>query len=135
MRFTNAAGYGISACSYLATLPADQVASNTAICRAFKMPDRFVSQVMLQLAKAGIVTSTRGVQGGYQLARPANKISLLEIIEAIDGPIDSHGDLELAGMSKDSKATVGKALAALEADARKRLAAITLADLRAAKAA
>jgi Rrf2 family protein len=105
------------------------------ICNAYQMPDRFVSQIMRLLASAGIVTSTRGVQGGYKLAKPAGKISLLEIVEAIDGPIGANGDLDIAGLAKDSKASVEKALSAIEADARKRLAAITLADLRAAKAA
>jgi Rrf2 family protein len=135
MQFTNAAGYGISACSYLASVPTDQYASNTAICKAFKMPDRFVSQVMLQLAKVDIVESVQGRFGGYRLSKPANKTTLLEVVEAIDGPIGANGDVDLAGLSRDSQTAVGKALAAIEADARKRLAAITLADLRAAKAA
>jgi Rrf2 family protein len=86
------------------------------------------------LVTAGIVTSTRGRDGGYKTAKPASKISLLEIVEAINGPIESNGDLHIAALSKNSTATVEKALAAIEADARKRLAAITLADLRAAKA-
>jgi DNA-binding IscR family transcriptional regulator len=83
------------------------------------------------LVSAGIVTSTRGVQGGYKLAKPANKISLLEIVEAID----VNGDLDIAGLSKDGRASVEKTLSAIEADARKRLAAITPADLKLAKAA
>ena len=98
------------------------------------MPDRIVAQIMRLLVSAGIVTSTRGVNGGYKLAKPANKITLLEIVEAIDGPIGANGDVDLAGLSKDSSAAVEKALAAIEADARKRLAKVTLADLRAAKA-
>jgi Rrf2 family protein len=135
MKLTRAATYGISACSHLASAPAGQIVSNTTICEAYQMPDRFVLQVMRMLVTAGIVTSTRGVAGGYKLAKPASKISLLEIVEAIDGPIEWNGDLHIAGLSKDGKASVEKALSAIEADARKRLAAVTLADLRAAKAA
>jgi Rrf2 family iron-sulfur cluster assembly transcriptional regulator len=135
MRLTNAATYGIASAAYLASAPAGEVVSNMTICNAYEMPDRFVAQVMRLLVSAGVVKSVRGVQGGYKLAKPANKISLLEIVEAIDGPIGANGDLDLTGMSKDSAATVEKALAAIEADARKRLAAVTIADLRAAKAA
>jgi Rrf2 family protein len=105
------------------------------ICNAYQMPDRFVSQIMRLLVSAGVVTSTRGVHGGYKLAKPANKITLLEIVEAIDGPVESNCDLHIAGLSKDGKASVEKALSAIEADACKRLASITLADLKAAKAA
>ena len=135
MKLTRAATYGISAAAYLASAPAGEIVSNTTICNAYQMPDRFVLQIMRMLVSAGIVKSLRGRDGGYKLAKPTNKITLLEIVEAIDGPIDANGDLDLAGMSNDSKATVEKALAAIEADARKRLAAVTLADLRAAKAA
>jgi Rrf2 family protein len=134
MRFTQAASYGLSACSYLADAPADEVVPNMTICSALKMPDRFVSQVMRLLATADVVTSTRGRDGGYQLAKPASKISLLEIIEAVDGPIGANGPVALAGVSKVGQAMVEKAYAAAAADLRKRLASVTLADLRAAKA-
>jgi Rrf2 family protein len=135
MKLTRAATYGISAAAYLANAPAGDVVSNTTIFNAYQMPDRFVAQIMRLLVAAGIVTSTRGVQGGYKLAKAANRITLLEIVEAIDGPIGRNGDIDLAGMSKDSKASVVKTLTAIEADARKRLATVTLADLRAPKAA
>ena len=135
MRFTQAAGYGISACSYLANVPADEVVPNMTICSALKMPDRFVSQVMRLLATADVVTSTRGRDGGYQLAKPASKISLLEIIEAVDGPIGGDDIPDMAGVSTYGQAMAAKAYAAASAALRKRLAAITLSSLRAAKAA
>jgi Rrf2 family protein len=135
MKLTRAATYGIASAAYLASARAGEVVSNTTICNAYQMPDRFVLQVMRLLVTAGIVKSLRGVNGGYTLARPANKISLLEIVEAIDGPIGANDDIDLAGLSKDSTAAVEKALASIEADARKRLAAVALADLRTAKAA
>src|SRR5687767_9333284 len=105
MKLTRAATYGISAAVYLASASAGEIVSNMTICDAYEMPDRFVAQVMRLLVSAGIVTSTRGVQGGYTLAKPASKISLLEIVEAIDGPIGANGDLDLAGLAKDSKAS------------------------------
>ncbi len=66
--------------SYLASAPAGEVVSNTTICNAYKVPNKFVLQVMRLLVLAGIVTIRRGVQGGYTLAKPANKITLLEIV-------------------------------------------------------
>lgn len=135
MKLSRAATYGISAAAYLASAPAGEIVSNMTICNAYEMPDRFVAQIMRLLVSAGIVTSTRGVFGGYKLAKAANKITLLEIVEAIDGPIGRNGDVELAGLAKDSTATVEKALTAIESDTRKRLRSITLASLRSAEAA
>ena len=135
MKLTRAATYGISAAAYLANAPAGEVVSNATICHAYQMPDRFVLQIMRVLVAAGFVTTTRGRDGGYKLAKPAGKITLLEIVEAIDGQIGANNAVDLAGMSKESQAKVDHAFAAIEAETRKRLAAVTLADLRAAKAA
>jgi Rrf2 family protein len=135
MRFTQAAAYGISAVTYLANTPAGEIVSNTTICNVLQMPDRFVLQVMRLLVIAGIVKSTRGVYGGFQLAKPANKVTLLEIIEAVDGPIGARNDLALVGVSKEGRASVENALTAIEVDTRRRLAAVNLSDLRAMKAA
>lgn len=55
------------------------------------MPD----PILWKLVNQGILTSTRGVNGGYTLAKPAGKITLLEIVEAIDGPV---GQTELVDM-------------------------------------
>ena len=134
MKLTRAA-YGISAAAHLANAPAGEVVSNTTICNAYQMPDRFLLHIMRMLVTAGVVKSMRGRDGGYKLAKPASQITLLEIVEAIDGPIGANRDVDLAGISKDSRATVEKTLNAIEADARKRLAAVMLADLRAARAA
>ena len=135
MRFTQAAGYGISAAAYLASASAGDIVSNTVICDALQMPNRFVLQIMRMLVNAGIVSSVRGRDGGYKLAKPAIRISLLEIIEAIDGALGANDAVDLAGMSKESQAKVDHALATIEAETHKRLAAVTLADLKLAKAA
>ena len=99
------------------------------------MPERFVLQIMRTLVNAGMLQSSRGVAGGYTLVKPAAKIILLQIVETIDGPLGDKRPVGLTGMTKDSQAKIEKAMAAIEADARRRLAAVTLADLQAAKAA
>ena len=53
------------------------------------IPERYLVQILLQLKGAGLVHSTRGAAGGYRLARPAESISLREVLSAIDGPTEA----------------------------------------------
>jgi len=73
------------------------------IAEAYGIPDRYLVQILLQLKGAGLVTSTRGASGGYRLARAASRISLSEILSAIEGPDTTHRD---ASGSKRSTAAV-----------------------------
>jgi len=57
-----------------------------AIAEQHQIPQRFLVQILLQLKGAGLVASTRGASGGYQLARSPEDISLAEIIQVIEGP-------------------------------------------------
>jgi len=57
------------------------------IAAAIHVPVPTVSKILKILARAGLVVSLRGAKGGYLLARPANEISLVDIIHAMDGPI------------------------------------------------
>jgi Rrf2 family transcriptional regulator, cysteine metabolism repressor len=58
------------------------------IAERHSIPERYLVQILLQLKGAGLVHSTRGASGGYRLARPAEAISLGEVLSAIDGPGD-----------------------------------------------
>ena len=60
---------------------------NAAIAREKQIPPSFLAKIVSQLSVAGVVQTSRGARGGVSLARPAEDISLLEVIEAIDGPI------------------------------------------------
>ncbi len=51
------------------------------------IPEEYLEQLMMPLKRAGLVRSQRGVRGGYTLARPASQITVLEILEALEGPI------------------------------------------------
>jgi Rrf2 family protein len=59
------------------------------IARAQDIPPKFCESILLQLRRGGIVYAQRGPEGGYWLAKPVQQISLLEIIEVIDGPLGS----------------------------------------------
>jgi Rrf2 family cysteine metabolism transcriptional repressor len=61
-----------------------QPARVKSIAEAHGIPPRFLVQILLQLKAAGLVMSTRGAAGGYQLVRPPDKISLADVVNAID---------------------------------------------------
>ncbi len=56
------------------------------------IPERYLVQILLRLKGAGLVQSVRGASGGYHLARPAQRISLLDVLNAIDGPPEPMPD-------------------------------------------
>jgi Rrf2 family protein len=61
------------------------------------IPTRYLEQIFQRLRRAGLVTSKRGPGGGYRLARSASEISLRDIVEAVDGPLDGPTDLGESG--------------------------------------
>ena len=54
------------------------------------IPEKFLVQILLQLKRAGLAQSVRGPQGGYRLAAAPDQLSLLQIVEAIDGPLEEQ---------------------------------------------
>ena len=90
---------------------------------------------MRTLCVAGIVTCSRGVSGGFQLKKAASEITLLDIVEAIEWPMERHIDSLQFAMPQSTRRTLTPALYDATVDARKRLAAVALADLRASEAA
>lgn len=87
MQITRQADYAVRAVQYLTGLRPGEHTSTAQIAREQKIPATFLAKIVAQLSTAGILRATRGVHGGVMLARPANDISLLEVVEAIDGPI------------------------------------------------
>jgi Rrf2 family protein len=85
MRISAKVDYAIRAMAELAAAPglvtAEQLAS------AQSIPPKFLESILSQLRSGGLVSSQRGSAGGYQLARPANEISIADVIRELEGPI------------------------------------------------
>jgi Rrf2 family protein len=71
----------------LAHADGDRPTSLAGIAKADKLPHAYIEQLVGALRRAGLVTATRGHAGGYRLARPADEISLVDAVRALDGPI------------------------------------------------
>jgi Rrf2 family protein len=86
MQITRQADYAVRAVLFLARSGENRIATNL-IAEEQRIPPSFLAKIVSQLSIAGLLHTSRGARGGVTLARNAKEISLLEVIEAIDGPI------------------------------------------------
>lgn len=87
MQITRQADYAVRAVLYLASLGESGRAPTGQIAREQQVPPSFLAKIVSQLSVAGLLHTSRGARGGVSLARNPHDISLLEVIEVIDGPI------------------------------------------------
>jgi Rrf2 family protein len=87
MKLTRASSYALHAVDYMARQGEKKPVASHHIAEARGIPERFLLKVLKPLVSAQVLQSVKGPNGGYRLAKPASKISMLEIVEAVDGPI------------------------------------------------
>jgi Rrf2 family protein len=81
--------HGMIAMGYIAKQTEGYWVTSEELAQKFDMPKEFMQKIMNQYVRAGILQPKRGPQGGFSLAKPAKDISLLEIIEAVEGSLKS----------------------------------------------
>jgi Rrf2 family protein len=130
MRITAKADYAVRAAVELASHSTGEPVKADQIAEAQSIPVNFLENILAELRRAGIVESRRGAAGGYLLARPAEEISLADVIRAVEGPLAN-----VRGMSPDLLEYEGSAeklrdvWVALRAGVRAVLEQVTLADV------
>src|SRR5690242_12184532 len=87
MKLTRASSYALHAVAFMAAQKSDKPVASHHIAHARGIPERFLLKVLKPLVSARVLLSIKGPNGGYRLARQPNDISMLEILEAVDGPI------------------------------------------------
>src|SRR3989442_9869842 len=103
LRLTKKADYGLMALKYLAEQTDGSAQSAKDIAEAYHIPQQLLAKILQTLAKAGLLVSHAGTNGGYALAKPAREIRAFDVIRAIDGPlfitscITIHGPCDLVG--------------------------------------
>jgi Rrf2 family protein len=87
MKMTRASSYALHAIVHIAAnKPGTPLASHE-IAQAHGIPERFLLKVLKPLVSAGLLSSVKGPRGGYRMAKTPGQITLLEVVEAVDGPI------------------------------------------------
>ncbi|HHY88791.1 MAG TPA: Rrf2 family transcriptional regulator [Chloroflexi bacterium] len=87
MQITRQADYALRAMLYLSKMGPNQRAATSQIAEEQRIPPSFLAKIISQLSIAGLIHTSRGARGGVSLARPPEEISILEVVEAIDGPL------------------------------------------------
>jgi Rrf2 family protein len=110
LKLTKKADYGLIALRHLASTPG-ATASTKDIADAYRLPVPLLAKVLQQLTREKILQSVAGTNGGYKLARPANRITALEVVRAIDGPVIlTHCFTEHGTCDQSDKCTVREPL-------------------------
>lgn len=87
MQITRQADYAVRAVLHLAQIKNGDRAATSTVAKEQHIPPSFLAKIISQLSIAGLLHTSRGARGGVMLARDPREITLLEVVEAIDGPI------------------------------------------------
>ena len=121
--------YAVRALLTLAAEPATPM-TGEAVATAQRLPVKFIENTLVDLRRAGFVTSQRGREGGYRLARPAADIVVADVIRALEGPLaEVRGERPEDTVYEDAAANLQQVWVAVRAALRLVLESVTLADI------
>ncbi len=128
---TNRTDYGLRALIYLAGAKGPWTKA-AEIATAMAIPSGFLQLILQELQRSGLVTSRSGPNGGYSLARPAASITICEIVESLEGPLDT-GECALRGgpCHWEDVCALHRVWSEARAALRERLQSATLAEVAA----
>jgi Rrf2 family protein len=129
MKLSRASSYALHALAYMAGQSPDKPVASHLVAEARGIPERFLLKVLRPLVSAQVLRSVRGPNGGYRLLKPAKQVTLLDVVEAVDGLVRG----EAPAVGKNGGAAMDKRLQGVRDGAgaltRERLGKVTLADL------
>jgi len=103
MQITRASDYAVRVMIHLASLPAGSTVRQSEMSKATGVSGHFLSKVLQQLVRARLIRSQRGSGGGYALSAPAESVSMMDVIQAMEGPVRLNQCIE-EGPSCERKA-------------------------------
>jgi Rrf2 family protein len=130
MRMSAKAEYAVRAMTQLASIPAGDLLTTEEVAKSQGIPSQFLVDILSDLRADRLVRSHRGRDGGYQLGRPADQISIADVLRCIDGPLASVRDIGLGDLPYSGPtAALADVWRALRASMRSVLEETTLADV------
>jgi Rrf2 family transcriptional regulator, cysteine metabolism repressor len=107
LSITTKSPYALSALVELHRLQAAGPVPIAELARRREIPVQFLEQLFASLRRAGILRSQRGVKGGYSFARPSTEVTVLEVVELLDGPIGAGATGVFAQAAQAARAVLG----------------------------
>jgi len=104
VKISRSTGYALLAVGYIAQHQDQKIILSQDISKKYDIPLEYLLKILQQLVRANVLRSKRGPRGGFSLARPPRKITMLQIVEAVDGPIINQ--LNLAEQAHGEKTSV-----------------------------
>ena len=130
MRISSKADYAVRATAELAAVEGAGPVTAERLSKAQDIPLTFLLKILSELRHAGVVRSHRGAEGGYLLARPADQISLADVIRAVEGPLASVHEARPEEIRYEGPArALREVWIAVRANLRAVLEHVTLADI------
>jgi Rrf2 family protein len=90
MRISRSTGYALLAVGYIAKNIDKKIILSQTISKEYDIPLEYLLKILQQLVRANVLRSKRGPRGGFSMSQKPTKISMLQIIEAVDGPLAGH---------------------------------------------
>ena len=128
MKISPAAEFAVRGVLVLAEQYGQGPVTLNAVCDERHLPKQYLSKLFASLAKADLVTPIRGKRGGYVLTRDPKGITLLEVIEAIEGPLALNYCQHAPSKCGDAQCLIRPVWAALQQAFREKLSSVKLAD-------
>ena len=130
LKLTKKADYGLMAMKHLAEHAAQGACSAKDVAESYGIPPEALAKILQRLAKAGLLHSQHGINGGYTLARSANEISAYEVIRAIDGPLFITSCITVRGeCGQSEKCTIREPLRKVNESIEQVLRRIKIAEM------
>lgn len=134
MRVSTKSDYALRALIELAAEEGDKAVTADELGRRQDIPHGFLQSILGDLRKAGILLAQRGQSGGWRMARPADGVTMADVIRAVDGPLVSVYGVRPESVSYNGRAEVLKPVWVAARDAlREVLESVTIAQLASAE--
>jgi Rrf2 family protein len=137
MKLSDGVEWGLHCCTLLALIPADAALPAARLAEFHGVPAAYLAKHLQALSRAGIVEAVAGKHGGYRMVRPASDVTLLDVVEAIEGrapafrctEIRQRGPAALPAQEYRVACSITRAMYKAEAAWRDELRSQTIADL------
>lgn len=128
LRMSRITDYGLVLLTHLAAGEPGRLHNARELAEATHLPAPVVSKILKVLARAGFLESHRGIKGGYSLVRPAGEISVVDVIDALEGPI-ALTECGIGACERESRCRVRAPWQRINQLVRRSLADVRLSDL------